>query len=78
MAAIIMGTVIGKINKGTVNWFDNARLENIAPESNCVPFCKQYRPKQNNDTKTDDACVKKAEKIIKKLFKRLHFNKKKK
>jgi len=60
MAAIIIGTVMGKINRGTVNWLDNARLENIAPESNCVPFCRQYRPKQSSDTRTDDACVKKA------------------
>lgn len=68
MAAIIIGTVIGKIKRGTVNWLDNARLENIAPESNCVPFCMQYKPKQNKDTRTDDACVKKAENIKNKLF----------
>lgn len=60
MAAIMIGTVIGKINKGTVNWLDNARLEKIAPESNCAPFCKQYNPRQNRDTRTDEAWVRKA------------------
>lgn len=42
---------------------DNARLENIAPESSFEPFCKQYRPKQSKDTRTEEACVKKAENI---------------
>lgn len=68
MAAIIIGTVMGKINKGTVNWLDRARLENIAPESKFEPYCKQYKPKQNRDTRTDDACVKKAENIKSKLL----------
>lgn len=55
---------MGKINKGTVNWLDKARLEKIAPASNFVPFCKQYRPKQNRDTRTDEAWVKKAGNVI--------------
>lgn len=55
---------MGKMNRGTVSWLDNARLENIAPVSNWVPLYKQYRPRQNSDTSTDEACVKKAEQRV--------------
>jgi hypothetical protein len=55
MALMIMGTVMGKMNSGTVSWLNNARPENTFSGVSDFSSSRKYTPNVTSVTRIDEA-----------------------